>query len=376
MNRITIIGSGFGALAAVRQLRRRDTRLEITLIAPQAEFVYSPSLIWVPTGIRRGEDLRVPLDGFLRRHNVTFHQGRVTAVHDGGRTVATDNGEVTNDGLLIASGGRFLKKLPGIEHAFTLCEGIESAQQIRDRLHGMSGGTLAFGFGTNPNEPSAMRGGPMFELMFGIETWLRRVGKRNQFRLVFFNAAKEPGKRLGDRAVKGLLAEMQKRGVETHLGHKLLGFDARAVKTEGGDFDADLIMFMPGMTGPAWLADSGFALSPGGFLKADAHCRVEGAERVFVIGDSGSYPGPDWMPKQAHMADLQAKAAVPNLLAALNGQPARERFKVELICVVDTLDKGILVYRDLNRGLVFPARLLHQAKRFFEWSYLRAYRAA
>jgi len=25
-----------------------------------------------------------------------------------------------------------------------------------------------------------------------------------------------------------------------------------------------------------------------------------------VAGDSGSFPGPDWMPKQAHMADLQA----------------------------------------------------------------------
>jgi NADH dehydrogenase FAD-containing subunit len=43
------------------------------------------------------------------------------------------------------------------------------------------------------------------------------------------------------------------------------------------------------------------------------------AERVYVVGDSGSFPGPDWMPKQAHMADLQAAAAAENLLADLQG---------------------------------------------------------
>ena len=41
----------------------------------------------------------------------------------------------------------------------------------------MTGGTIAFGFAGNPKEPSAMRGGPMFELLFGLDTWLRKQGK-------------------------------------------------------------------------------------------------------------------------------------------------------------------------------------------------------
>jgi sulfide:quinone oxidoreductase len=108
---------------------------------------------------------------------------------------------------------------------------------------------------------------------------------------------------------------------------------------------------------------------------ADAHCQVPGTEKVFVAGDAGSYPGPDWLPKQAHMADLQAKAAAENLLNALNGQAASARFKPELICIVDTLDKGILVYRDEKRAFILPpCRLMHWAKRAFERLYLRAYR--
>jgi sulfide:quinone oxidoreductase len=220
-----------------------------------------------------------------------------------------------------------------------------------------------------------MRGGPMFELLFGIDTLLRQQGRREKFRLVFFNPAPQPGKRLGEKAVKGLLREMAKRGIDTHLGHKILGFEADKVKTEGGEIPVDLILFMPGMTGPAWLANSELPQSEGGFVKADAHCQIPGLDNVFVAGDAGSYPGPDWLPKQAHMADLQAKAAAANLLNQMNGMPASTRFKPELICIVDTLDKGILVYRDEKRAFVLPpCRLMHWAKRVFERIYLRGLR--
>ncbi len=132
---------------------------------------------------------------------------------------------------------------------------------------------------------------------------------------------------------------------------------------------------MPGMTGPAWLADSErFELSEGGLIKADKHCRVAGLRACYVAGDSGSFPGPAWMPKQAHMADLQARAAADNLLAELSGRPVAATFKPELVCVIDTLDKGILVYRSARRNLVFGAPFLHRTKRLFERMYLRHYR--
>jgi len=372
---IVILGAGFAALTAVRELRKRSPQIRISLVAPKAEFVYLPSLIWIPSGLRKGSDLILPLATFLKDHAVEFIAGRVTGLKDGGRTVLTDKGEIKNDGLIIATGGRFIKKLPGIEHALTLCEGVASAEAIRDRVNAMSSGRIALGFGGNPNEPSAMRGGPMFELLFGLDTLLRQQGKRDKIELTFFNAAAEPGKRLGEKAVSGLLSEMSKRRIDTHLGHKPLGFSEKGVDTEGGHINADLILFMPGLTGPAWATDAGLPLSPGGFFKADEFCRVEGGENVFVAGDAGSFPGPDWMPKQAHMADLQAKAAAENLLLALAGKPVSARFKIELICIVDTIDKGILVYRDLKRSFLLPSsRLFHWAKRYFEGHYLKVFR--
>ncbi len=275
MKQVTIIGAGFAALTAVRELRKLDKSLAITVIAPRAELHYLPSIIWIPSGLRKRADLVIPLTKFFQRLNITFHQGNVTGLRDGGRIVETDNGEIRNDALVIASGGRFIKKLPGIEHAITPCEGIAAAEQIRNRLNNMYGGTIAVGFAGNPNEPSAMRGGPMFEFLFGIDTLLREQHRREQFKLVFFSPAEKPGNRLGEKAVEGILKEMQKRDIELHLGHKMKGFEANKVKTEGDEFRADLILFMPGLTGNLWFDNTELPRSEGGLIKADQHCKVE-----------------------------------------------------------------------------------------------------
>ena len=375
MPRVTIVGAGFAALTAVQALRNAAAKTDITVVSPRAEFLYYPGLIWIPTGLRTGEDLLIPLKGFFRRMGVRHLEADATGLQDGGRILETTAGDVANDGLIIGSGGRFIKKLPGIEHAVTPCEGINAAERIRDRLQEMEGGAIAMGFAGNPKEPSAMRGGPVFEFLFGIEDFLRKQRRRGNFKLVFFTPAEKPGQRLGPKAVQGLMSQMRKKDIRSHLGHKLKGFSEGKVMTEGGDFDADLIIFMPGMTGNQWFDNTDLPRSEGGLIKADKHCRVDGMERVYVAGDSGSFPGPDWMPKQAHMADLQAKAAATNLAAELEGDQPTETFKVELMCIVDANDRGMLVARTAKHNLVLPSmRIFHWIKRGFEWWYLRQYR--
>ena len=75
------------------------------------------------------------------------------------------------------------------------------------------------------------------------------------------------------------------------------------------------------------------------------------------------------------MADLQAGAAAKNLVAEFSGQPADATFKLELVCIVDSNDRGMLVSRTEKRSLVLPSlRDFHWLKRGFEWWYLRQYR--
>ena len=373
--RITVVGAGFAGLTALRTLRKHAPDATLTLVAPRAELHYLPGTIWIPSGLRSRADLVVPLDGFLRRERIGFHRASATGLSADGRVLHTEAGDVANDGLIIASGARFLRKLPGIEHAIIPCEGVGAGEAIRDRLAALDGGTLCFGFGSNPNEPIAMRGGPVFEFVFGIDTLLRRQGRRERFRLVFFSPSEKPGQRLGEKAVGMILGEMRKRGIDTVLGEKPQRFEADAVQLERTRIDSAMTLFMPGLTGQAWLDETPLPRSPGGFVQGDAQCRVPGVACTFVAGDGGSYPGPDWLPKQAHQADLQAEVAARNLLRTLRGEPAEEAFTAELVCIVDTLDRGLLVTRKGEGGRALPPlRLMHWAKAAFEKRYLRRYR--
>lgn len=375
MKKVHIVGSGFAALTAVKTLRKSNMALDITVISPKAEFQYFPGTIWIPCHLREPEDLILPLDNFFNKMNVKHIAAEAIGLKDHGRILITSSGELENNSLIICSGGRFIKKLPGIEHAITPCEGVDAALKIRHKLKELNGGTIAFGFSGNPKEPSAMRGGPMFEFLFGIDYQLRKEKRRDKFKLIFFTPAENPGQKLGPRAVSGLLKEMKNRNIETHLGHKIKKFTDHSVTTEGGEFAADLIIFMPGMTGNSWLDNSELPRSDGGMVKANKHCQVEGMSYVYVAGDSGSFPGPDWLPKQAHMADLQAEAAAKNLLDEFNGQTATHTFKTELICIVDSQNSGIFVARTEKWNIIMPRmRIFHWLKRFFEWWYLRQYR--
>jgi sulfide:quinone oxidoreductase len=375
---ITIIGSNFAALAAIKRLRSLDAgrHIEITVISPKAEFFYQPSLIWIPSGKRQGADLKCDLGNYFSRMGVEHYPATAVGIEDDGRTVVTDKGKVKNDGLLIASGATYIDKAPGFEHVINPCSGLGATENFRSRLATMGeGGTIAFGFGSNPKEPTAIRGGPMFEFLFGTHTYLKQCRTRDKFKLAFFAPMPKPGQRLGPKAVDGLLGAMEKRDISTHLGKKITSFSSDGVMLEGEKLAADLTIFIPGMTGPKWLANTGLALSDGGFLQGSANCRVDGGERVYAAGDVGSFPGPDWRAKQGHMAELQAKCAASNLYAELNGQTPDSTFRTELICIVDTLNSGILVSRFEKRNFILPPNIMmHFVKQFLEFKSMFPFR--
>ena len=77
---ITILGAGFGALSAVRELRQRRSTAEITLVAPRAELHYLPGSIWIPSGLRTREQLIVPLAPFFQRMRVQHVAAEVTGL--------------------------------------------------------------------------------------------------------------------------------------------------------------------------------------------------------------------------------------------------------------------------------------------------------
>ena len=116
MKKVLIVGSGFAALTAVKTLRKSGMSLEITVVSPKAEFQYLPGTIWIPCHLREADQLILPLDNFFKKMKVKHIAAKATGLKNNGRTLITTSGEIENDALIICSGGRFIKKLPGINN--------------------------------------------------------------------------------------------------------------------------------------------------------------------------------------------------------------------------------------------------------------------
>ena len=89
MTALTILGSGFAALTAARERRRNGVTAEITMISPRAALHDLPSVIWMPTHLRKRADLKIPLARFFAEQKVSFVQASVTGLAEGGRVVLT-----------------------------------------------------------------------------------------------------------------------------------------------------------------------------------------------------------------------------------------------------------------------------------------------
>ncbi len=371
MSHVVVIGAGFGGLKAVEELRARRAGVAITLVAPRPRFLYWPSLVWVPSGWREPEDLTCDVRDWLFRKRAAYHEGRVVAVRDGGRTVVTDTGALTADALIIASGATTPAAIPGSEHVDEICGGLDAARGIRDRLRALSGGRLVLGFADNPAHPPAARGTPVLELAFTLDEQLRRERRRARFRL---DVVLPPSADVAHGAMAGLARRLRARGVAVHPGRRIERFAADRVVTDRDDFASDLTVFSPAMSGPAWLAESDVPATASGHVAVDERARVVGLERVYAVGDAAAFPGPAWQTKQAHTAELQAETAARNLVRELDGEAPRERVRHEVIHVVDGLGHGAFVYRD-GRGewALPPTRLGHYLKLGLEQEGLRKY---
>jgi sulfide:quinone oxidoreductase len=286
----------------------------------------------------------------------------------------TDTGVLANDGLVVASGGASIDTIPGMEHTLSICAGASSARAIRDRLAALDGGRLAFGVAGNPKHRPAMRAGPLLELAFAVERQLRDEGRRARFGLDLFSPSAELGVRPGDAAVERLLARLEQIGVRLHLGCRIERFGPDRVVTDRGEIESDLTIFMPGMTGPAWLAAGELPVSASGHVAVDARARVAGLARVYAVGDCAAFPGPVWQAKQAHTAELQAEAAAANLARELRGHAPERTVRHEVINVVDNLDRAAFFYRDERGEIMLPPNpVAHYLKLGLEAKALRKY---
>ena len=353
-----VLGGGFAGLEAAIQLRKAG--LDVTLVSERPFLWIYPTSIWVVTGERPFEDSCLDLADVARRHGFTFRQGKVESVSGARRAVVVDGQELVADHLLVAIGGTPLRP-PGVEHTFGLSGSPEATVRLHEALEALvarGSGRIAMGFGGNPKDPSAVRGGPVFEVMFNVVHMLRRRGLLDRFQLAFFAPMASPGERMGKKAVAAIQGMLGDLGVEMRFGKKITAFEpgGAVVFEDGSRLESDLTVFVPAQGGHPVLAASDLPRNEAGFVQIDGGCAVPGFPGVWAVGDSAALEGPAWRAKQGHLAEVMARVAAANVAAEVAGRSDRESYlpHVSITCLMDMGNGAAYVHRDAAKEQMVP----------------------
>lgn len=352
-----VLGGGFAGLETAIQLKAAG--LEVTLVSNRPYLFMYPTSIWVVTGERGFADTCLDLAGVARRHGFRFVQGEVQSVSGARRLAVVDGAELKADHLIVALGGEKLKP-KGIEHTLGLGGDPHAVERLREALEALVArgqGRIAMGFGGNPKDGSAVRGGPAFELMFNVDTLLRRRGLRKAFELTFFAPMPSPGERMGKNAAKAIAGMFGKLGIGMRFGKKISAFEPGAVLFEDGSrLESDLVMFLAAGGGNPVVEASDLPKTEAGFVQVDEGCAVPGFNGVWAIGDAAALQGPEWRAKQGHLAEVMGRVAASNIAAQEAGRSERESYlpHVAVTCLLDMGNGAAYVHRDARKEKMIP----------------------
>jgi len=354
---VLILGGGFAGLEAAIFLRK--DQFDVTLVSNRPFLFIYPTSIWVATGESHLDDVRLDLGALARTHGFRFLQGRVDSIDSAHRLATIDGQPHTADYLIVAIGGAKLQP-KGVEHTHTPCgepAGSVDIEKALSALISAGHGRIAIGFGGNPVDPSAVRGGPAFELMFNIDTLLRRRHLRDGFTLTFFAPMAVPGQRMGSGAVKTVATLFRKLGIESRYGKKITAFDdAGVVLEDGSRIDSDLVVFIAAGEGHPVVKASDLPQNEAGFVRIDGTCEVQERPGVYAIGDVAALEGPEWRAKQGHVAEVMARTAAQTIVNRETGRSERPSYleHVNIVCLMDTGDGAAYVYRDDRKQTLVP----------------------
>jgi len=381
MKKVLVLGGGFAALESAIWLKKYG--FDVTIITKQKYMYIYPISIWIPTGEYSFEDCIIEWDKLQKVHNFEVKYEEVEKIDIKNKKIyCKGNKENCNFDYLVIAIGSSKVQHKGSENFLSICGKPEESLKIKEKLDELiqkGSGKLAFGFGGNPKDPSNVRGGPAFEVMFNIHNKLKKLGIRDKFEITFFAPMPKPGARMGEKALKAMDKWFEMLNIKSIKGKKIKEFVKDGVIFEDNSkLETDLTMFIPAGNGPKLFKDTGLPLNEAGFIRINEYCEVQhnfdetSSDKfpIFVVGDSAAIDGPDWRAKQGHLAEVMAKVTAFNIYAMEKGLEKRKEYisHINILCLMDSGNGGAFVYRDNTKAKMIPLPIIgHWMKKRWGW---------
>lgn len=172
MQQIVVIGANFaGSTAALEIKRKLKDQVEVTVIDPKEDFLYFPSLIWVPINRRKIQQVLIPRKPVFEKHGVDFVIDTALSIDPDAQEVVTKKGIYRYDHLVIATGPKVNRDIaPGVHEHASYIGSVEGALDIQKKLETFKKhpGPIVIGA---TQKASCM--GAAYEFLFNVEKWLR-----------------------------------------------------------------------------------------------------------------------------------------------------------------------------------------------------------
>jgi len=368
MKKVLVLGGGFAGVQTAIDLQKSG-KFKVTLVSDRDFLYIYPISIWVPVRQAEFKDVKVPLANIQRKYPFEVIIDAVKEIHADSRSVVCEGQILHYDYLVVAFGADKMKQ-KGVENTLSICGKPEVALSIRaeiDKLVEKGSGKIAVGFGGNPKDTSAVRGGPAFELIFNIHSMLKKKRLRQDFELTFFAPMEQPGAKMGKNSLALLDKMFNQFRIEKRYGKKIKEFENNAVVFEDeSKLIADLILYIPASSSHSVLQLSDLPLTDAGFIRIDDSCMVSGFSDVYAIGDIAALEGPDWVAKQGHVAELMGRNAAYNIIESEKGSGKQKGYQehLNILCVMDTGNGAAFVFRNSKKSFIIPMPMIgHWIKR-------------
>ncbi|MBX7041927.1 MAG: FAD-dependent oxidoreductase [Ignavibacteria bacterium] len=328
---IVVAGNSFAGFTAAIELKRLvGYDHEVIVIGKSPYFVFVPSLIWYPFGLRKEDDIMFDVRGPMSRMDIKFIEAEIVRFDPFEKQVWLHEEYLPYDYLVIATGFKpDFESVPGSGPGkFSHCiSDLDCAREARRAWseYVKKGGPMVIG-----NAPNAANYAAGYEFLFNVRYQLAKESNLKDSTVNFVTS--EPylghlgiggGMRFRETAEKLLENYSIPFDVDTAITEVL---PEKVVLENGKVIESKFTMIVPGVVGSDAVRNSQSVGNERGFIETNDEYRHHEFPEIYAAGIAVQIENPDdaepgcSLPRTSYPTEMMARTAAWNIFADIFGK--------------------------------------------------------